>query len=370
MAVAPKKDSTPKVTLCGYGWSDVCAALARAIANADLPRAQRWAAELVCTPTGLGRVEATLLHAWALHVGAKSAPDWPQAWKRISETLRTFWVRSGGDIRTVRNTPAIRAGIAEAVAWLVYTPKNPLPALPTSADCLREAEATRARLRSGGSGEQNITRRIWIPGQDAPDVKTIGNELEASLRSNNIPRILFWIVWAVTLDSQAECPTVKERGGASLPAKAKKSLVWFLVTLFRELALELRGSGGVAGSISELVDTLAGLLESLWTKLGGKGRRDLLASMALAISDAATRRSSLILTATSGITINSSTPAVQSAIQTIDETYTAIAEEARRYAVDAPRLALSHELGRSTSVAPPHLSSLEKLAIVHSLRSS
>jgi hypothetical protein len=92
--------------------------------------------------------------------------------------------------------------------------------------------------------------------------------------------------------------------------------------------------------------------------------------MGLAIADAATRRSTLILTATSGVVVNSNTPAVQSSIQTIDETYTAIAEEARRYAVDAPRLALSHELGRSTSVAPPTLSSLEKLALVHSLHRS
>jgi hypothetical protein len=38
--------------------------------------------------------------------------------------------------------------------------------------------------------------------------------------------------------------------------------------------------------------------------------------------------------------------------------------------VDAPRLALSHELGRSTSVAPPTLTSLEKLALVHSLHRS
>jgi len=366
-AAPPKRDGTPKVTLCGYAWNDVCAALARAIANADLPRAQRWAAELVCTPTGLGRLEATLLHAWALHVGAKSAPDWPAAWRRISEGIRTVWVRSGGDIRTVRNTPSVRAGIAEAVAWLVYTPKNPLPALPTSADCLREADATRARLRAGGSGEQSIARRIWIAGHDSPDVKTIGNELEAALRANNIPRILFWIVWAVTLDTQPDCPSVKERGGASLPGKAKKSLVWFIMILFRELALELRGSGGAAGSVCELLDILRGLMESLWSKLGSKGRRDLLAASALAIADASTRRSSLILTSTSGAVINSSTPAVQSAVQTIDDTYTAIAEEARRYASDAPRMALSHELGRSTSVAPAPPTSLEKLAIVHSL---
>jgi hypothetical protein len=172
------------------------------------------------------------------------------------------------------------------------------------------------------------------------------------------------------LDSQADCPPAKERGGASLPAKAKKSLVWFIVTIFRELATELRGTGGMAGSVSEMVETLSGLLEALWSKLGAKGRRDLLAAMGLAIADAATRRSTLILTATSGVVVNGNTPAVQSSIQTIDETYTAIAEEARRYAVDAPRLALSHELGRSTSVAPPTLTSLEKLALVHSLHRS
>jgi len=367
MAAPIKKEATPKVTLCGYSWNDVCSALARAIANADLPRAQRWAAELVCTATGLGRVEATLVHTWALHVGAKSAPDWMQAWKKTSDMIRSVWVRSGGDIRTIRNTPAVRAGIAEAVAWLVYTPKHPLPALPTSADCIREAEATRARLRTSGAGDQTITRRIWVPGHDGPDLKTIGNELEASLRSNNIPHILFWIVWAVTLDSQPDCPPAKERGGSSLPAKAKKSLVWFLMTIFREVAAELRGTGGVSGSLSELIDTNWMLLEALWSKLGGKGRRDLLAASAIAITESLTRRSTLILTGTSGALVNSSTPAVISAVQTIDDTYAAIAEEARRYAADAPRLALSHELGRSTSVAPI-ITSMDKLNIVQSLQ--
>jgi hypothetical protein len=359
---APKKDPIPKVTLCGYAWNDVQSALMRGIANADLPRAQRWAAELVCTPTGLGRLEATLIHTWALHVGSKSAPGWPTAWKKISDTLHTFWIRSGGDIRTIRNTPAIRAGVAEAVAWLVYTPKNPLPALPTSADCMREAEATRTRLRTGGSGEQIVTRRIWAPGPggtgDAPDVRTIGNEFEASIRSNNIPRILFWIVWTVTLDTQADCPTARERGGPSLPAKAKKSLVWFLVAILRELSVG-----------NESINIIWSLLEAHWTKLGAKGRRDLLASGSLAVAESLSRFGTLSLSNTSGALVGPSTPAVQTSVQTIDATYTSIAEEARRYVVDAPRLGLSSEIGRSTAVAP-QLSSLEKLAMVHSIHPS
>ena len=366
------KEPAPKLTLCGYGWTDVCSALIRAIANADIARAQRWAAELVCSPGGLGRLEATLLHAYALHVGPKCNPDWTRSFKNMQSIVRNIFARSGGDVRTVRNTPAVRTSVAEVVALLVYSSKNSLPSLPTSADVMKEAEPTRVRLKTtGGAGDQSVTLRLYDPKEDAPDLKTIGNEFEAALRSNNIPVILFWIVWTFTLDSAHDCPRAKERGSASLTAKAKSSLIWFLLFLLREVSYEMKGSGTSTGTICDFMDNVIFQLNELWTKLGSKGRRDLVACAAVGVADAITRRGSLLLSSSSSsiITVSTATPTVRASIAEIDVIYTAIAEEARKYTIEAPSLALSSGMRRSTSAAPaiPTLSSLEKLALVHSL---
>lgn len=365
------KEPISKLTLCGYAWTDVCSALIRAIANADVARAQRWAGELVCSQNGLGRLEATLLHAYALHVGHKSNSDWPRIFKSMQLVIRNIWTRSGGDIRTVRNTPAVRTAVAEAVALLVYSAKSSLPSLPTSSDVLKEAEATRVRLKTtGGAGEQTVTRRIYDPKEDAPDLKTIGNEFEAVLRTNNVPLMLFWIVWTFTLDSAHDCPRAKERGSISLSAKAKSSLIWFLLYLLREVSYEMKGSGATAGTVCDFMDFVIDQLNDLWTKLGSKGRRDLVACAAVGVCDAITRRSSLLLTSSSStVVVNSSTPTVKASMAEIDVIYTAIAEEARKYTIEAPHLALSSGMRRSTAAAPPvpKLSSIEKLALVHSI---
>jgi hypothetical protein len=365
------KEPAAKLTLCGYGWTDVCSALIRAIANADIARAQRWAAELVCSPNGLGRLEATLLHAYALHVGPKCNGDYPRVFKTMQTVVRNIWARSGGDVRTVRNTPAVRTSVAEAVALLVYSSKNSLPSLPTSADVMKEAEPTRVRLKTtGGAGDQTVTLRLYDPKEDAPDLKTIGNEFEAALRSNNVPVMLFWIVWTFTLDSAHDCPRAKERGSATLTAKAKSSLVWFLLFLLREVSYEMKGSGTSAGTICDFMDNIILQMNELWTKLGAKGRRDCVAAAAVGVSDAITRRGSLVLSSSSSIIhVTSATPTVRASIAEIDVIYTAIAEEARKYTIEAPSLALSSGMRRSTAAAPaiPTLSSLEKLALVHSL---
>ena len=234
--------ATTKHTLCGYGWNDTVKALAASIASADMVRALRWSAELVCSEQGLGRLEATLLHAWALHVGT-AYPTWPRLWYNTVTQLRSYWTKTGGDTKAVRNTPLVRQLVAEAVAALVLSAKKPLPVLPTSADCYREAEAMRTRLRAGGGvGDQMACRRVWTNGQDGVDLKTIGNEMEAALRSGQLTRMLFWVVWMCTLDAETDLPPAarctRDRGPGHLTPKQRKSLLWFLVAVLKELCGE------------------------------------------------------------------------------------------------------------------------------------
>lgn len=350
--------ATTKHTLCGYAWTDVTNSLLRAVANADMPRAMRWSAELVCSELGLGRLEATLFHAWALHVGS-GLPSWPRLWFTTIHQLRSYWAKSSNDIKAVRNTPVVRQLVAEAVATLVLAAKKPLPNLPTSADCFKEAEAMRTRLRAGGGvGDQLATRRVWTTGVDGADLRTIGNELEAALRSNQINRLLFWIIWMITLESQPDAPPARERGPSHLSVKQRKSLLWFLVAILKELANE-----GAFLSVEER-NGMFGCLELTWPKLGSKGRRDGLVAIAIGIHDHLQRKGTLSL---SGPAAPPSVTAVRNAATHIDEVYAGIATEAKRFMLEAPKIVgLTNEAIQAMK-APPKMNAMDKLSLAYKL---
>jgi len=313
--------ATSKHTLCGYGWADVTASLQRSVSGTDMTRSQRWGAELVCSDLGLGRLEAILFQIWALHTRS-TLPAWCKNWLNSIKQLRILWSKSGGDIKSVRNTPIVRQLVAEAIAYLVLASKHPLPVLPTANDCFREAEAMRTKIRSGGGAkDQIVTRRIWSEQLDGLDLKTIGNELENSMKTNQIQNTLFWIIWIITLESQEGAPTAKERGPAFLSVKQRKSIVWFLVSLLKELAND---------SAYLAVDdrnAIFDLLELTWPKLGSKGRKDCIVAIALSIQENIAKKNSLVLgTPQQTVDIN----AVRTAVNGIDTVYTGIAEEAKK----------------------------------------
>ncbi len=250
--------------------------------------------------------------------------------------------------------------VAEAVAGLVLATKRPLPELPTAADCFREAESMRIRIRAGGgAGDQISTRHIWAPGVDGLDLRTIGNEMESSLRTGNPNLLLFWVVWIMTLDKQDDCPPVKERGPASVSVKQRKSLVWFLVAILKDIANE-----GNYLSVEERAG-LFGAFETTFAKLGEKGRRDMLCALALAIQEHVIRRGA---PSVSGPLAPPSFSEVRAAIATIDGTYVGIAEEARRYMLEVPKIVgLTAEDETVTVIKRTKINSSDKIALAFSL---
>lgn len=348
----PKANS--KHTLCGYAWGDVSSSLQRAIAIQDMVRAQRWAAELVCSDLGLGRLEALLFHNWALSVGY-AFPVWCKNWFQTIHTLRSLWTKSGGDIKAVRNTPLVRQLVAEAVAYLVLATKNPLPTLPTDKDCFREAEAMRARIRSGGAApNQIVVRRIWVAQLDGEDLRTIGNELEVAIKTNQIHRTLFWIIWIFTLETQPTAPDAKERGPAYLSVKQRKSIVWFLVHLLKELANDANYLA--VDARKAIFDTL----ELTWPKLGSRGRKDCVVAIALAIQDHIAKQQTLQLNSTSTPNVDT----IRDAVAKIDNVYATIAEEARKYVLEKPVMVLTNDKPKPQK---PTMTPTEKLKMTYAL---
>lgn len=324
---AIQDESVFKHSLCGYSWGDLTSALMKNIAAGNMLKAQRWAAEFICSESGLGRLEALLLHAWAAHIGPHNAPGWPQTWLKSIQHIRALWAKSGGDIRTVRNTPSVRQSVAEAVAWLVLASKKPLPTLPKPDDCFRESEAMRARLQAGGgAGDQAGTRRVWVQHSDGHDLKTIANEFEAALRGNQPTRMLFWLIWLCTLDTQKDCPTIKDRAPPQVTGKQRKSVLWFLTSLLEDLIKEFR-----VFDINQL-NTLLELLGITWMKLAARGRRDVLAALSLSIQDKCARQ------LTFPPPPEPPMAGMRSAMADVDIIYAEIAAEAKRFLAEMPQI--------------------------------
>lgn len=337
-----------KATLCGYAWGDVCSALSKAVAAGDMGRAQRWAAELVCSETGLSRLEAALLEAWATQVGG-GAPGWPRRWLRTLVVLRDSWEGSGGDVRAVRNTPHVRNAVAAAVAYATAGAKAPLPTLPAPALCFAEAPALRERLRLHPPMDQMGTRAVWVPGgADGADLRVLGNELEGAVRAGQTAPALFWLVWLLTLDVQKDRPNCRERGPTNLPAKTRGSFAWYVAAVLEAtlapLAPPAAGGGHRTGvpAAADALDALE-LLPLTWARLGARGRRSVLA--------AATVLACSAFRATGGGGAPAMAPALtqvaEGAVASIDAVYGRIAEEARTVPPTAATL--------SVAPAPPSL---------------
>jgi len=173
----------------------------------------------------------------------------------------------------------------------------------------------------------------------------------------------------MTLDKQDDAPPARERGPPAVSVKQRKSLVWFLVALLREIANE-----GAFLSVEDR-NGMFGILETCWVKLGEKGRRDLLAAFATCIQDHLQRRGSISLT---GSLAAPAASAVRAATMSLDSIYTGIAEEARRYRLEVPRIAglapaAASGAGAATAAATatarpaPKLDSMDKLALAYSL---
>jgi hypothetical protein len=267
-----------KKTLCGYAWSDVYSALGRAIGNGNMKPAQRWAAELLCSETGVSRLEAVLLAIWSEHVGSALA-GWPAFWKSNILFLRDEWIKSGGDNKTFRNNTVIRNRIAECVGYLVTVSKRPRPSLPRSTDVFKEAESVKARLHGGGAAQdQQSTYRVWDSREDAPTMRTLGNEFESAIRTAQTSRALFWLVWIMTLDSQKNRPVIKDRAPTNIQGAGRKCLGWFILELLQDMATYGLDSGNC---IKQIIDAI----KTVWPRLGSKYRKEVMGSIVVILCE-------------------------------------------------------------------------------------
>jgi hypothetical protein len=173
--------------------------------------------------------------------------------------------------------------------------------------------------------------------------------------------MLFWIVWFLTLDTQKEVPAVKERCPPEIKGKQRKSVLWFLSAVVKDLMEETR-----VVTAEELKYTFE-LFVHTWMKLGTKGRRDILASLALFTQERAQK--GLLIPPVPAIP----QPGIREAMSKIDTIYVEIAQEAKRFIAETPQIteltkeaAEAKAAAAALAAAKKKLSSNEKLDIAYS----
>jgi len=122
------------------------------------------------------------------------------------------------------------------------------------------------------------TRRVWDSTEDAPTMRTLGNELESAIRTAQTSRALFWLVWILTLDGQKTRPNIKERAPSNIQGKARKSLAWFVLALLKDMS-----DNGLDSHqcISQTIDCII----VVWMRLGVKYRKEVIGTLIIMLCE-------------------------------------------------------------------------------------
>jgi hypothetical protein len=108
------------------------------------------------------------------------------------------------------------------------------------------------------------------------------------------------------------------------------------------------------------------MLELTWTKLGSKGRRDCVVTIALSIQEHIAKKTTLVLTPGNAIPDQN---AIRTVLSTIDTVYSGIAEEAKKYVLEKPVMSGLTKAAAEQMPKPKgqHFSSTEKLKLSYAL---
>jgi hypothetical protein len=268
----------PCRTRCGYAPNEALRSLQKTLGesgSASTARAIHLAADIVCS----GGLEALFRLVWEYaltHIGLASPRIFVYLSQRIKEvdgmlkTLpdemaysnETFQIRIGEMIIVLRDAPT-----QTILSW-------PKVAQETHAETWIRAVAVDPVT------ETAVLRRVWQSGADNNILRIAGGNLCKAVIDGSTEKSLFWVKWL--LDHEALVNRVHhgaslstlERGPATLAARQRKHVSYFILQLFGEMYKEFAAKQMIR--MNEETSTLV----SLWTTppkgLGATARRQIL----------------------------------------------------------------------------------------------
>jgi hypothetical protein len=235
-------------TICGYALSDVRRSLRDAIDRRDQRAANRWTAELVATPGAIGSLWASYWLAWAAAQGAGSvSPSIPillrQSWETIAEMAVTHTTEGDG-WPAFRNDPSVRAIAAEMTYRLREQPRQ-TPVIWPSRELLTYDVSAMRDSPVPAITDSEVVLRVWDRTEDAMELRLMGGRFLDALMRGDIRAALSSIAWTMLpthhQNGVAAALKVQERGPAGLTPKARRSPIWFWLSLGKSFLLSQSG---------------------------------------------------------------------------------------------------------------------------------
>jgi hypothetical protein len=220
-------------TLCGYELTDVRKTLREAIDRRDTRAAGRWTAELVATPGAIGSLWASFWLAWA----SGSGPAIPILLHQTWESMVSSAQNSGGDWKSFRNDPNVRATCYEMTLRLISQPRPPPVVWPSKEVSLFDISTLRDAWKLGTvptAMDSPIVLRVWNREEDSLDLRYIAGQWVDSLTRGDIRIALSCVAWSLLPTTDVKC---SERGPPECSPKHRTSPLWFWLDMGKSMLL-------------------------------------------------------------------------------------------------------------------------------------
>jgi hypothetical protein len=239
-------------------------------------RALHFAADMVCS----GGLDVWIKAIWDFaidHIGIASPRIFVYLVKRFKELDDIIKKYADDDLY---QKDEFHTRIAEIVFVIRECPRRtriPWPKVGT--DTHRDGWLREVAVAS----ETQVVRRVYKMGSDLPPLHSVACELMKACSDGATERVFFWIRWCLDEDSRLKKEnhgsglTSFERGNATMKGRARCDVGFFLADLFAEAYKDLANRNMIR--MHEEFQTLLNLYRGAESRIGSKGRRDILAFM-------------------------------------------------------------------------------------------
>jgi len=137
--------------------------------------------------------------------------------------------------------------------------------------------------------DSEAVRKVWLPTQDQPILRFVGNKILEACEEVNIEKALFWLRWLLDEDkifrkanSGFTMTTARRAGGSSMKAD-KSEIGHFVAAILAEAYKDLARRGAIR--MHEEFQSLIDMWKGKQSRLSAKQKQECLAIMILVISE-------------------------------------------------------------------------------------
>ena len=264
-------------TRCGYPPNEVIQSLEKTLPQAGVyatGRCLHFTADLVCSG-GINNLFRILWEYSLIHIGLASPRVFVYLNQRIKDIEDRLKVLPDEEFY---KTELVQLRIGEMILVLRDAPTRTLVSWPKVGNETHEQGWIRGAVVDQLT-ESAALRRVWNPHGDLSILRTAGANISKAINEGSTERALFWVKWL--LEEDAICRKVNnsalttiERGPATISARLRTDVSFFIIHLYSEMYKEIAAKGLIR--MNEEFQMLINIWKAPPKGLGGGAKKQIL----------------------------------------------------------------------------------------------